>query len=70
MIYLLVKVSLGGSLGRKGVTVSVPPTPISVLTTQAALTDWQNIIRQSPHFSKILEQKGKSNHLGDASSHQ
>ena len=47
------------------VKVRVSPPPISVLTSQTALTDWQNIIVGPCHLPKILWQKGKSSHWGD-----
>ena len=43
------------------VQVWVSPIPIIVLTTQNALTDWQNIIRRSPPSSqKFLLKKAKA----------
>ena len=44
--------------------------PISVLTTQITITDWQTIIYRSPPPSQILEQKGKSNCWGNSTNHK
>ena len=45
------------------VKVRVLSPPISILTTQIALANWQKILFVGPHhFLKIMGWKGKSNH--------
>ena len=58
-IFFLYFWNQGGSLAQ-GVQGWVSPPPISVLTTQTTLTDWQIIICRSPTtFPKFLGKKAK-----------
>ena len=52
------------------VKVQVAPLPISILTTQTALTDRKIVFVGTRHLPKILGPKDKSNYLGDSMNHQ